>query len=239
MPKIEFIYEKTCPNIADARAALRAALTQLGLPLHWQEWESSDPAAPEHARRYGSPTILVDGNDVAGVPPSDEPSCRIYSAEPGRNRGVPSETLIMQALEKSSSTRNESRVSTGAKIISFLPAAGAALLPKLSCPACWPAYAALLSSFGVGFVDYTPWLFPATALFLVITIVMLAWRPRRGYTPLALGLAASAVVLLGKFYFDSDEAVYAGVALLAGASAWNAWPTRRAACPACVTGNAD
>jgi mercuric ion transport protein len=194
--------------------------------VRWQEWERSDPAAPGYARRYGSPTILVDGQDVAGEPPNDEPSCRIYAAEPGRHRGVPSVALIMKALQPDRPSR------TG--VFAFLPAAGAALLPKLSCPACWPAYAALLSSLGVGFVDYTPWLFPATVVFLVFTLALLAWRPRQGSWPLALGLGASAVILIGKFAFDSDIVVYAGVTLLAAASLWNAWPQRQTACPACV-----
>lgn len=234
MPKIEFLYENTCPNIDDARRNLRTALDRAGLPARWQEWERNDPSAPGHARHYGSPTILVDGRDIAGEAPQDEPSCRIYATEPGRNRGVPPLDLILSALAASihRATPRATQTATGA--LAFLPAAGAALLPKLSCPACWPAYAALLSSLGVGFVDYTPWLFPATAAFLVITLALLAWRPRRGLLPLALGLAASAVVLIGKFAYDSEFTVYAGVALLAVASFWNAWPKRAAACPACV-----
>ena len=93
---------------------------------------------------------------------------------------------------------------------------------------CWPAYAAVLSALGVGFIDYTPYLLPLTLAFLGVTLAMLAWRPRRGYAPLALGLAASAMVLVGKFLFDSDIAVYAGVALLVAASVWNAWPVKSA-----------
>lgn len=234
MPTIEFLYENTCPNIDDARAVLRAALAQAGLPARWQEWERNDPEAPLHARQYGSPTILVDGQDVAGEPPSDEPSCRIYAAEPGRHRGVPSIDLVLNALKPHIPARTGLTGKTGGRALAFLPAAGAALLPKLSCPACWPAYAAVLSSLGVSFVDYTPWLFPVTVVFLMFTLAMLAWRPRRGYWPLMLGIGASAIVLIGKFAFDSETAVYAGVALLAASSAWNAWPVHRAACPACV-----
>jgi hypothetical protein len=32
-----------------------------------------------------------------------------------------------------------------------LPGVGASLFPKLACPLCWPAYAGLLSSVGLGF----------------------------------------------------------------------------------------
>jgi hypothetical protein len=93
-----------------------------------------------------------------------------------------------------------------------------------------------LSALGVGFIDYTPYLLPLTLVFLIVTLAVLAWRPRRGYAPLALGLAASAMVLVGKFSFDSETAVYSGVALLVVASGWNAWPAPRAACPACEIG---
>ena len=233
MPKIEFLFEDSCPNITAARQALRAALAQAGLPSQWQEWERHDPRAPDHARRYGSPTILVDGRDIVGEPPSDEPSCRIYANEPGSNRGVPSVSQIMNALKTTNPAQTKRVAKGGAGVLAMLPAAGAALLPKLTCPACWPAYGALLSSLGLGFVDYTPWLLPATFVFLVITLVLLAWRPRRGCWPLTLGIVASAAVLVGKFAFDSETAVYVGIAVLAGASAWNAWPQSATACPAC------
>jgi hypothetical protein len=118
-----------------------------------------------------------------------------------------------------------------------LPAIGLALLPKLTCAACWPAYAGLLSAFGIGFFDYTPYLLPLTAVFLVLTLVALGYRARdrRGFAPLALGIVAAMIVLIGKFQLDSDVALYAGVVLLVGASLWNAWPrAARGSCPACV-----
>lgn len=55
-----------------------------------------------------------------------------------------------------------------------LPAIGVAFLPKSACPACWPAYAGLLSTFGISFVDYGPYLLPLTSLFLVIALAALA-----------------------------------------------------------------
>lgn len=232
--RIELLYEKTCPNIDKARAALRAALVQSGRPPHWQEWEQNDPNAPPAARHFGSPTILVNGRDVAGEPPSDEtPRCRVYADDDGRIRGAPTVASIVAALSPAQSTTGSS-----VHFASLLPVVGAALLPKLTCPACWPAYAALLSSLGLGFVDYTPWLMPATLLFLAVTLVTLAWRPRRGRAPLLLGIAASAVVIAGKFALDSEPAVYAGVALLIAASAWNAWPARQTGvCTSCQSGH--
>lgn len=224
MPKIEFIYDRNCPNIEDARTQLRRALEQSGLAPDWQEWERSDPTSPAYTRLYGSPTVLVAGEDINGEPPSGDPSCRIYANTQGRNRGVPDATLIRSALQRHmQSTPPPVR---RLQLAALLPAIGAALLPKLTCPVCWPAYAAVLSALGVGFVDYTPYLMPLTMAFLAITLAMLAWRPRRGYAPLGLGIAASAIVLVGKFLFDSDVAVYSGVALLVGTSTWNAWPKK-------------
>lgn len=98
-PVIELIYEKTCPNIDKARAALLAALAQSGRSAHWLEWEQNDPDAPPVARRFGSPTILVNGRDVAGESPSGGlPRCRIYADEDGRIRGAPTVASIVAAM---------------------------------------------------------------------------------------------------------------------------------------------
>jgi len=120
-----------------------------------------------------------------------------------------------------------------------LPTVGVALLPKLTCPACWPAYAGLLSAMGIGFFDYTPYLMPLTALFIVIVLASLAFRAKRrhGYRPLWLGIVASLVLLTGKFHYDSDAIMYVGLGLLVLASLWNSWPRRNdagAVCSACT-----
>ncbi len=84
------------------------------------------------------------------------------------------------------------------------PAVGVSLLPKLVCPVCSPAYAALLSSLGLGFVISTRYLLPLTFAFLSLAVGALGFRPsirRRG--PFWTGLAAASAVLIGKFWFDS------------------------------------
>ncbi|MCA8978977.1 MAG: hypothetical protein KDC14_03040, partial [Planctomycetes bacterium] len=67
MPTVELVYAGDCPNVADARAQLLSAFASAGISPRWQEWQSDGADSPEHARRYGSPTVLVDGQDVAGV----------------------------------------------------------------------------------------------------------------------------------------------------------------------------
>ena len=128
------------------------------------------------------------------------------------------------------------------RTLTVLPGIGVSLLPKLVCPMCWPAYAGLLSSFGLGFLISTTYLLPLTAAFLLVAVVALGFhaRGRRGYDPMLLGVVAAAAVLYGKFFLDSNAAMYSGVALLVAASMWNSWPQQRTdSCPKCVPAGGD
>lgn len=113
-----------------------------------------------------------------------------------------------------------------------IPGIGAALMPKLICPLCWPLYAGILSSLGLGFLISATYLLPFTIAFLILTLAALAFRAkqRRGYGPLVLGVVASLAVLIGKFEVDSNTVVYAGIAVLVTAAVWNAWPRRVVEC---------
>lgn len=242
--QVELVYEKTCPNIAAAREQLLRAFVDVGITPRWREWEVSSEDAPQHVHGYGSPTILVDGSDVSGVmTDGDDYCCRVYAHSDEGNKGVPALADIVRALQAGQSStqkKSESRFSNLTLGGAPLPAVGVALLPKLTCPACWPAYAGLLSSMGLGFFNYTAYLLPMTLVFLVIVIASLAFRARRrhGYKPLLLGVIAAAILLIGKFTYDSDTIMYMGLGLLVLASFWNSWPTTRAsgaACPACDT----
>ena len=119
-----------------------------------------------------------------------------------------------------------------------LPSVGFSMLPKLACPACWPAYAGLLSSAGLGFLISTTYLLPLTAAFLFLAVAALLFRAnkRRGYGPFVLGLVAGSAVLLAKFVWESKLAMYSALGLLVVPSLWNAWPLRdgeAATCPEC------
>lgn len=117
-----------------------------------------------------------------------------------------------------------------------LPGVGVSLLPKLACPLCWPVYAGLLSSVGLGFLISTKYLLPLTVAFLGIALGALAFRAknRRGYGPFVLGLIAAIGVLVGKFVWDSNTTLYGSVLLLVVASLWNAWPQRVTSAPCCT-----
>jgi mercuric ion transport protein len=237
---VELIYSQQCPNVVMARERLLQAFSAAGMTPRWQEWDRNDSASPAHAHAYGSPTILVDGRDVTGIDPSADgaDACRVYGSS-GTFDGAPTIDSIANALRKvHADTSAQSPRAGWRNAIAALPAVGTAALPKLTCPVCWPAYTALLGAMGVGFINYTPYLLPLTVSFLILSLIALGWRARRrrGYGPLFAGLAASALLLVGKFAFDSEAAMYTGIAILVAASFWNAWPRAQQAagdCPAC------
>ena len=116
-----------------------------------------------------------------------------------------------------------------------IPGVGVSLLPKLACPLCWPAYAGLLSSVGLGFLISARYLLTITAVFLVLALGALAFRAknRHGYGPFLLGIVSAVCVVIGKFAFQSSLTMYTAVALLVTASVWNAWPHRNRVSPDC------
>lgn len=110
MATVEFIYERSCPNIRNARARLIEAFQAAGMKPAWTEWEAGDPLAPERVKHLGSPTILVDGEDVTGVPVSEVPNCcRVYGFV-GADMGVPPLNAIVAALTKSEDPQTAGKV---------------------------------------------------------------------------------------------------------------------------------
>ena len=238
MATVDLVYSSDCPNVSLARANLLLAFARAGAKPKWSEHRIGDPEAPAHTRGYGSPTIFVDGRDVAGLPPSAESCCRVYEGAAGSVH-APAAEQIAAALTSTEQATQSSIAGTGWRSsLATLPGIGLAFLPKIACPACWPAYAGVLTSLGLGFLLDIRWLFPLTAVFLLVAVVALGFRARRrrGFGPFVVGLGASAIVLVGKFRFESDPAMYAGLGLLVAASIWNTWPRRATpACPACIT----
>ena len=106
-PEITLIYDANCPNASEARASLREALDRLGLEPEWVEYDRATLGRQETFLRYGSPTILVDGADVAGETPTAAAACcRIYS-DVRRLRGAPRVGAIVDAIMRSRATARE------------------------------------------------------------------------------------------------------------------------------------
>lgn len=89
-PVVELIYFTGCPNVESARANLRTALSAKGLTPEWREWNQTDTDAPARVKQYGSPTVLVDDQDVTGAESVAAMACRAS--------GAPSADEILDAL---------------------------------------------------------------------------------------------------------------------------------------------
>ena len=67
MIRVELLHVPECPHVDAARRLLHACLSEAGIQVGIVEREGD----------YPSPTILVNGEDVMGRPPTDESSCRL------------------------------------------------------------------------------------------------------------------------------------------------------------------
>lgn len=231
--RIELIYDPDCPNIEAARTVLRAACRQAGTDAVWQEWSRADPSSPDYVAKFGSPTILVDGKDVAGADSGgDAKSCRVYDTAEGGLTGVPEATQVARHLQDA----DPQAARTLGALAPLLATAGA-LLPALSCPLCWPAYAGLLSALGLGFFDYTPWLAPLSAVLVLTTLVALGLGVRRhgDRRPLVVGLVGAAALLIGYLDPGSQWLTRIAAAALVVAGLWNFRAPRTSSCESCTT----
>ncbi len=89
---VELICYEGCPNASLARANLRAALVAAGREVIWMQWDLLAAWTPEHLRRHGSPTVLVNGRDVMGKDAGG-------AAMACRTDGAPSVASILEKLE--------------------------------------------------------------------------------------------------------------------------------------------
>lgn len=245
--KIDVLYFKGCPNHKPTVQRVKEVLGRLGIGAEVNEVEVTQGDDPVALKFIGSPTMLIDGQDID---PAQRHGvnygfgCRTFGGA-----GMPSIEVIERAVQEAASGDGDdccspeapSRKTGWMSSLATLPGIGVTLLPVGLCPACWPAYAGVLSALGLGFLFKTTYLLPVTALFLLVAVGALAFRARsrRGYRPFALGLIASATVLIGKFVFTLDVAMYGGIVLLVAASIWNAWPRKATdvnggVCPACA-----
>lgn len=239
MPTVDFVYDRDCPNVKAARANLMRAFARAGISARWKEHQIGSPESAAHVRGFGSPTILVDGVDVGGLAAGAEDCCRVYEGG-----GAPSVEVIAAVLGRADQREvvAEEQATTPPRnrwksTVAVLPGIGIALMPKVVCPLCWPAYAGILSAAGLTFLMEDRWLLPISAIFLLAALAALAWRAgsRRGYGPLGLGAVSAGTILVGKFALDSTVTVYVGIAALVLACVWNAWPRRTVepSCSAC------
>ncbi len=171
--KIQLIYFPDCPNVEAARTAVREALAadQLDAPI--EEIDVSRADAPSWAKGWGSPTVLVDGVDVAGglASPDEAYCCRLYQG------GAPSVAQLRERF-----TRPTPRTVTTADTARWrLPVIGG-IATALAASACCvvPVVLAIVGVSGAGIASS---LVPLRPYFLTATALALAagfWFAYRG-----------------------------------------------------------
>ena len=100
-PDVELLWWEGCPSTDRALAAMREALSDVGLgDVEVRMREIRSDADAEGLGFVGSPTILIDGVDL--VPAAgDEPiglSCRVYRRRDGRVSPIPDPDDLREAL---------------------------------------------------------------------------------------------------------------------------------------------
>jgi len=96
--RIQLITFAGCPNASATRAALDQALAAAGIADRIEEINTSSPETPESLRSWGSPTVLVNGEDVGGQAAPIGPSCRLYRDDDGKVQGSPPASLLSAAV---------------------------------------------------------------------------------------------------------------------------------------------
>lgn len=121
------------------------------------------------------------------------------------------------------------------EVVAVVPALGASLLPSLSCPACWPAYISLLSALGLSFLGENKYLLWLNLIALLLSLVVLFRRTRKGsHVPVLVGALAALFIMAGKFLLNSNPATWLGAAGLLGAFVWSRPKSHPATCPGCI-----
>lgn len=92
--RIDLVYFEGCPHVGPARQNLERALQGAPGTHVRREWNLDADDVPDRFRRYGSPTILIEGVDVTG------PGEGRTSARACRIGGAPSADLIRKALAR-------------------------------------------------------------------------------------------------------------------------------------------
>ena len=99
--KIEILYFEGCPNHEPADRAVREVLAELNVDAEITHVDVPDEATAARVRFPGSPTIRVDGEDVAPEEANGSYSlrCRIYQTSSGMT-GLPDIEAIRAAIRR-------------------------------------------------------------------------------------------------------------------------------------------
>ncbi len=98
--KIRFLYYEECPSHDVALERLRQVLAEEGIEAEIEVIKVETQEQAEDLHFIGSPTILIEGQDIDPPPPNAHYAltCRAYRLEDGRISPLPSPDMIRRAV---------------------------------------------------------------------------------------------------------------------------------------------
>ena len=105
MLKVEFLYWADCPSHERALALLREVMAEEQIQASVEIIEVKTEDEAEQYKFYGSPTIRIEGEDIAPLTEFNaQPSltCRAYRRADGRISPLPPRELIVAAFRRAS-----------------------------------------------------------------------------------------------------------------------------------------
>ena len=97
---ITFLYYEDCPSHDAALERLRQVMAEEGVDTEIEIVKVETDEQAQRLRFVGSPTILIDGQDIDPPPPDAyyALTCRAFRLEDGRISPLPSPDMIRRAL---------------------------------------------------------------------------------------------------------------------------------------------
>lgn len=207
--RVEVLYVPNCPHYPATVKQLKGVLSAEGISAEIHEVIVTDAKTAHQCRFRGSPTIRINGRDIAGEsqgPESFALACRIY---PGAEEvGLPPVEMVRNAVREA---RTGEGVKRGSSIAASLGAI-ASSLATIGC--CLPlALAAALGAAGAGafLQTFRPWLLGLSIALLGVGF----WQQhrakqcavKRAYLTTVLLWVAVAVVV-GMILFPQEIAAF-------------------------------
>jgi hypothetical protein len=99
--RVRFLFYEDCPSHEPALERLREVLAEEGIDADVEVIKVESEEQAQKLRFSGSPTILLNGQDI-DPPPPDSPyalTCRVYRLEDGRISPLPSRGMIRRAID--------------------------------------------------------------------------------------------------------------------------------------------
>jgi hypothetical protein len=100
--EITFLYFEDCPSHEAALARLRQVMAEEGIQAEIEIVKVETDEQAQSRRFVGSPTILIDGQDIDPLPADIQVAltCRAYQLEDGRISPLPSANMVRRALRR-------------------------------------------------------------------------------------------------------------------------------------------